>query len=90
MLREAARVLRPNGRFVLRNLCPQESADWLYYRYFPEAQRIDLRDFRPSDQIVGAMTAADFSTATTAYEHVRFEQDLAAWLEIVRRRDSGW
>jgi len=23
-----------------------------------------------------------------AYEHVHFEQDLSAWLEIVRRRDT--
>ncbi len=44
-LRGAFRVLRPGGRFVLRNLCPQQSSDWLYYEYFPEAQTVDLKDF---------------------------------------------
>ncbi len=34
MLHAVFRVLRPRGRFVLRNLCPQESAEWLYYRVF--------------------------------------------------------
>ena len=38
-------VLRRGGRLVLRNLCPQECADWLYYAYFPEAYAIDLADF---------------------------------------------
>jgi ubiquinone/menaquinone biosynthesis C-methylase UbiE len=38
MLKEAFRVLCPGGRFILSNICPQEMADWLYYRYFPEAR----------------------------------------------------
>jgi hypothetical protein len=37
MVREAFRVLR-RGRFALYNMCPQESDDWLYYAYFPEAK----------------------------------------------------
>ena len=37
MLRETLRVLRIDGRLILRNLCPQECADWLYYDYFPES-----------------------------------------------------
>jgi SAM-dependent methyltransferase len=47
MLRDTFRVLRASGCFVLRNLCPHESADWIYYEYFPQAEIIDLRDFRP-------------------------------------------
>jgi ubiquinone/menaquinone biosynthesis C-methylase UbiE len=38
MLHEAFRVLRRGGRFALYNMCPQESDDWLYYAYFPEAK----------------------------------------------------
>ena len=38
MLREAFRVLRRGGRYALYNMCPQESDDWLYYAYFPEAR----------------------------------------------------
>jgi ubiquinone/menaquinone biosynthesis C-methylase UbiE len=45
MLRAVFRVLRPGGRFTLRNMCPQESGGWLYYEYFPEARLVDLRDF---------------------------------------------
>jgi ubiquinone/menaquinone biosynthesis C-methylase UbiE len=45
MFRAVFRVLRPGGRFALRNMCPQESGGWLYYEYFPEARLVDLRDF---------------------------------------------
>jgi ubiquinone/menaquinone biosynthesis C-methylase UbiE len=47
MLREAFRVLRRRGRFALYNMCPQESDDWLYYIYFPEAKIRDFADFWP-------------------------------------------
>ena len=52
MLREAFRVLRRGGRFALYNMCPQESEDWLYYAYFPEAKTRDFADFWPPDAIV--------------------------------------
>jgi len=38
MLRETLRVLRVGGRSILRNLCPQECADWLYCDYLPGGQ----------------------------------------------------
>ena len=88
MLRAVFRVLRPGGRFVLRNMCPQQSGDWLYYEYFPEARLVDLRDFWPPDAVVGNMQAAGFVGVAAAFEHLRFEQDLAAWLDTVRRRDT--
>ena len=87
-LRAAFRVLRPGGRFVLRNLCPQELPDWLYYEYFPEAEIVDLKDFWPPAAIVAVMEGAGFAPVTVAYEHVRFEQNLREWLAIVRRRDT--
>jgi ubiquinone/menaquinone biosynthesis C-methylase UbiE len=37
MLHALFQVLRNDGQFVMRNLCPQEHPDWLYYEYFPEA-----------------------------------------------------
>jgi len=88
MLRAVFQVLRPGGQFVLRNMCPQESADWLYYEYFPEARLVDLQDFWPPDAVVGVMQAAGLVKVAVAYEHVHFEQNLPVWLEIVRRRDT--
>jgi hypothetical protein len=34
------------------------------------------------------MEAAGFVMVGVAYEHVHFEQNLSAWFEIVRRRDT--
>ena len=64
MLRDAFRMLRPGGRFVLRNLCPQESSDWLHYGYFPEAAVTDLKDFWPPDAIAAVMEGSGFTAVT--------------------------
>jgi len=45
----------------MRNLCPQEHLDWLYYEYFPEALAIDLEDFWPPEIIVATMEATGFA-----------------------------
>ena len=88
MLRETLRVLRIDGRLILRNLCPQECADWLYYDYFPDARMIDLEDFWPPETIMAEMDATGFVAVTEEREHLRFEQDLRSWLDNVRRRDT--
>jgi SAM-dependent methyltransferase len=88
MVHEVIRVLHPAGRFVLRNMCPHESDNWLYYEYFPEAQIVDLRDFWPPEAISAVMEGAGFTAVAVDYEHLHLEQDLSAWLEIVRRRDT--
>ena len=87
MLREVFRVLRGGGRFVMRNLCPQEHPDWLYYDYFPEARTIDLIDFWPPERIITAMEKFGFALIAVEPEHLRFEQDLRAWLDMVRQRE---
>lgn len=89
MLRETYRLLGPDGRFVLRNLCPQQSEDWLYYRYFPEAFVVDLLDFWPPDAIAAVMEGAGFARVEFRLEHLRFDVNLTEWLQIVRdRRDT--
>jgi len=88
MLREVFRVLRLGGCLVLRNLCPQECADWLYYAYFPEAHAIDLADFWPPEAVVAVLEATGFVAVTVERQHLRYEQNLRLWLDTVRRRDT--
>ncbi len=87
MLGEVFAALRRGGRFVMRNLCPHEQPDWLYYEYFPDAHTIDLEDFWPVDTIISTMEGTGFVALSVEPEHIRFEQDLRVWLYMVRRRD---
>src|SRR5262249_13987878 len=89
MLREAYRVLRRRGRFALYNMCPQESDDWLYYAYFPEAKTRDFADFWPPDAIVSEMTATGFAGVEVKRRHVHRERDLAELLSAVRLRERN-
>jgi len=89
MLREAFRVLRRGGRFALYNMCPQESDDWLYYAYFPEAKTRDFADFWPPDAIVSEMTATGFGGVEVARRHVHRERDLAELLSAMRFRERN-
>jgi cyclopropane fatty-acyl-phospholipid synthase-like methyltransferase len=88
MLRETLRVLRSGGRLVLHSLCPQESPDWLYYEYFPEAHAIDLTDFWSPESISAGMETAGFVAVTEERQHLRYEQNLRDWLTVVQRRDT--
>ena len=73
---------------VLRNLCPQECADWLYYAYFPEAYAIDLADFWPPEAVVAVLEATGFVAVTVERQHLHYAQNLRLWLDTVRRRDT--
>jgi ubiquinone/menaquinone biosynthesis C-methylase UbiE len=88
MLRAVFQILRPRGRLVLHNLCPQECADWLYYEYFPEAYAIDLEDFWPPEAVVAVLEATGFVAVTVERQHLRYEQNVRRWLDTVRRRDT--
>ena len=88
MLRAVFQVLRREGRLILRNLCPQECADWLYYAYFPEAYAIDLEDFWAPEAVVAVLEATGFVAVTVEFQHLRSEQNLRLWLDTVRRRDT--
>jgi ubiquinone/menaquinone biosynthesis C-methylase UbiE len=88
MLKEAFRVLCPGGRFVLSNICPQEMADWLYYRYFPEARGLNLDDFWLPETVKEVMETIGFVAVTVERQHLRYQQDLREWLDTVRRRDT--
>ena len=87
LLREVWRVLRPGGRFVLSNICPQEMADWLYYQYFPTSRARDLEAFWPPEMVVGTMEAVGFVTVVER-QHLCYAQDLHTWLDTVRHRET--
>jgi len=89
MLRDGFRALRAGGRLTIHNLCPHDCEDWLYYLYFPEALGRDLADFWPPEPIVREMEATGFTNVATERRHLRFEHDLSALLEAVRRRDTN-
>jgi ubiquinone/menaquinone biosynthesis C-methylase UbiE len=89
MLREAFRVLQRGGRFALYNMCPQESDDWLYYVYFPEAKTRDFADFWPPNAIVSEMTATGFVGVEAARRHVHLERELAELLSAVQFRERN-
>lgn len=88
MLSEAFRLLRPHGRLVLHNLCPEECPDWLYYRYFPETWVIDQRHFWPVGMIASTMDAVGFSPVAIEQEHKRRDLNLAEWIARVHERAS--
>jgi ubiquinone/menaquinone biosynthesis C-methylase UbiE len=89
MLREALRVLRRGGRFALYNMCPQESDDWLYYAYFPEAKTRDFADFWPPNAIVSEMSATGFAGVEVQRRHVYRERELAELLSAMRFRERN-
>ncbi|HEV2187601.1 MAG TPA: methyltransferase domain-containing protein [Stellaceae bacterium] len=89
VLRSAFRVLRGGRRLVIYNLCPHDCEDWLYYLYFPEALGRDLADFWAPAAIIAEMKTIGFADVTIEREHRRADRDLAAFLEVVRRRDGN-
>jgi ubiquinone/menaquinone biosynthesis C-methylase UbiE len=78
MLGAVLEVLRHGGRFVMRNLCPQECPDWLYYEYFPQAHTIDLEDFWPPETIVTTMEATELGERVDALVGAGFRVSLVA------------
>lgn len=61
-LHEAARVLRPGGRFLSIGMDPHERRDrWFVYDFFPEALQLDLKRFPSLSRRSAWLGAAGFS-----------------------------
>jgi SAM-dependent methyltransferase len=84
--REASRVLRRGGRFVLKNICPEAMEDWIFYRYFPEAREIDRRDFPRRDAIGGLLASAGFADVRIALHAFAYAPATESFLATVRAR----
>jgi ubiquinone/menaquinone biosynthesis C-methylase UbiE len=82
------RLLRSGGRFVLTNIAPQEMRGWVYYRYFPAALDLDLRDFPARDSLLALLHQAGLTRITCDLHRMSAAQDLRQFLETVQRRDT--
>lgn len=74
-LREALRVLRPNGGLLSIGLDPHIAADaWWIYEYFPSARTADAARFPSTADVRSQLVAAGFSAVQTIVaEHIQGE-----------------
>jgi SAM-dependent methyltransferase len=85
---EVFRVLRPPGRFVLRNIDPWSMPDWIIYRFFPEARDADFVDFLPVDTLVALLRQVGFGDVEVARSEDRKEESLRGFLARGRHTAS--
>jgi ubiquinone/menaquinone biosynthesis C-methylase UbiE len=89
MIAEVYRVLRLGGRFVMTNICPREMPGWAVYRYFPAAWARDLGDFLPKEDIRRFLVQVGFDCVAASSSHSTFEDDLNAFIQVVRARTTS-
>lgn len=85
-IEEVFRVLKPNGRFCMRNIDPWQMANWHIYRYFPAAQELDFQDFLTAERFTSLMEAAGFTRIRSGREHLHLSQPLQAFYDYAAQR----
>lgn len=88
MLTAVWRLLRPGGQFVYTNIVPHEMDGWIYYRYFPAARAVDLRDFLAPDVLVACLQQIGFRRITCTRQQTNTRQNLHEFLAVVQRRET--
>ena len=86
--REVFRVLRPAGRFVLRNIDPWSMPDWIIYRFFPEARDVDYVDFLPIETLVALLGEVGFTNVAVARSQDEKKESLREFLARGRHTAS--
>ena len=90
MLREAFRILRPGGRFVLTNIAPRDMADGQLYRWFPDAYEADLRAHPAAETLRSQAIDAGFVNVETRIDRRMWETDLASLaMSLSRKKDDS-
>ena len=87
-LGEIARVLRPGGSFIMRNLCHEYMERSWVYRYFPETEEIDRSRFWSPRRIYDALLDLGFSVKISV-ECTLKEYVVADLLEEAENRDMS-
>jgi SAM-dependent methyltransferase len=86
LVAEVFRVLGRSGRFVLTNIDPWAMRRWSIYRYFPDAQAIDLRDYLPVETLLQAMADSGFVDIRVTRENHSREENARDVLAFAGRR----
>ena len=86
MIHAVFRLLRPNGRFVMANICPRRMPEWIYYRYFPDAYDVDLRDFMPVPDLAALLETAGFVNIQLDFTDIDETLNLREFLESIHDR----
>lgn len=60
VLKEVARILRPDGIFRMENICPEHMSRSWVYNYFPETKRVDEDRFWNAYAIFDALSECGF------------------------------
>lgn len=86
LFHEAYRVLKSKGKFVVTNIDPWKMANWILYRFFPEAKKMDHRDFLPVPEIEILMRRAGFQNVTAERDRRQTHENLRDFLDFAAHR----
>ena len=88
-LREIARVISPEGRFVMENISPHHMRESLLYQTFPEALAQDLEDFMAPEEITIQLERIGFKRVSLQLKQLDSEVRLGDFFASVQDKQSN-